>query len=345
MAHAVKKFVPESVPHDIRTEADDITARGAILHPRGGVVSRLGGMATLYFKEGSRPEVRREVLAILAEFLAAYGQTITRYQRRDERRLRTWPAQSVPDAYRDPALQEDPEAPFYISMRGLGEGDSDPCLALFWASLTTQEDEALFRPLSAIRLHVPPQVLLDDPDGFARRLAGWAARLPLVHGTAGLGALSAPGLEDQYAAWWLWLEAYPGLEYDAVGSYWSELRTSIRDREGGPWKPRSSNWLTFLGPQAVATLGAVTAVSAALGPGVAVVQAGPSLMLRAGTRPVLGSAAEGGVPAAYRNVARLIRSIRFTDYRYSVIKYPEPVAPDSAARLARCLAWLRRMDD
>lgn len=80
------------------------------------------------------------------------------------------------------------------------------------------------------------------------------------------------------------------------------------------------------------------AVSAAVDPGVAVTPAGHALMLRAGARPVLGSAAEGSVPAAFRDVARLIRPIRFDDCRHPVISCPETVALDSAARLARCLA-------
>ena len=340
MARAVKEFIPESVPLDIRTEADDMEARGLIRHPRGGVLSRLGGMATLHFTGGSTPEVRREVLAILEEFLAAYGQTITGYQRPGQRRRSRWPAGTVPDAYADPAQTDDPDQPLFYIMTTPVDGDSDPCLSFFMGLCTTREEGRLRRPLSGIRLHVPPRVLLDDPDGFARRLAGWAARLPLAHGTAGLGALSAPGGEGSTCAWWLWLEAYPGLEYDAMGSYWAEL-SDVPDRF---WKPRSSNWLTFLGPQAVAALGGAGAVTAAVDQGVAVTRAGSALMLRAGTRPVLGSAATGGIPEAYRQVARLIRPIRFEDYRYSVIRYPEGVAPDRAARLARCLAWLRRMD-
>ena len=344
MAHAIPRFVPDYVPLDIPLDAAAIAERAVLRHPRGGVLSRLGGMATLYFRQGPAPEVRRTVNGILAGYLAAYGATISSYQRIDERRLRRWDGRGLPQCYLDTAEATDPASCHYVKMMASGEGDSDPCFARFWSHCVSAEDEGFFRPLSVIRLHVPPAVLLDAPDAFAARLADWAGRLPLVHGTAGLGALSTPGYENQYAAWWLWLEAYPALEYDAAGSYLSEVRSALRDRSGGEWKPRSSNWLTFLGPQAVEALGGAGPMRSALGPEVQVSPAGPALCLRAGPRPALGSAATGGIPEAYRQVARLIAPIRFEDYAYSVITYPDHMAPDRAARRERTLRWLRRLD-
>lgn len=264
MARAVKEFVPESVPLDLRTEADDIAARG--------MLSRLGGMATLYFRQGSAPEVRRAVNGILTDYLAAYGATISSYHGADERRLRRWDGRGLPQCYVDMAEATDPAARHYVKMEATGQGDSDPCFAMFWSHCASAEDERLFMPLSVIRLHLPPAALLEAADDLAARLADVS-------------------------------------------------RAAGGDGAGGG-----------------------AAVSAAVEPGVAVTPAGPALMLRAGPRPASGPAATGGIPEAYRQVARLIAPIRFEDYEFCVIRYPDHLAPDRGARREQTLRWLRRMD-
>lgn len=65
----------------------------------------------------------------------------------------------------------------------------------------------------------------------------WAGRLEASHGSCGLGALSEPGAETMDDAYYYpWLMQYLGLEYDAMGDYFSESW-----KNEGYKQPRSSN--------------------------------------------------------------------------------------------------------
>lgn len=326
------------VPADLRLASDDIETRGILRHPRGGVKSRLGGMASLYFTEGWEPSTRHALLSILQDYLGLFGDGIARFKLAQEKRMRLYPGHGIPAQYRDAAEIGDKDALFYIHLMSEGDGDSDPRRLRFLAFANPVDRLPRGRPLSGLKLHLPTALLLDTPDEAVRLLADWAGRLQIAHGTAGLAALSEPGAEDQGAWWWPWLEAYPGLDYDAMGSYWSELRRDTAQL----WRPRASNWLTFLGSRAVEALGGRGAVAAALDRTVDLSAAGGALVLRAGPAPALGSAATGGIPEGWRSVAGLIRPIRFEGYAASVIRFGD--RGDRAANLGRMSSWLRRFD-
>lgn len=295
-------------------------------------------MASLYFVDGWTEAVRCALLSILDDYLDLFGDRISEFQAGNDSRLRRHTGKDIPAPYLDPVAICDESALFYCQMMSKPEGGSDPCELRFMAFGNPRPTLPLSQPLSGLKLYLPAQLLLETPDRAAELLSDWAARLPIVHGTAGLAALSDPGGELQAAWWWPWLEAYPGLDYDAMGSYWSELR----ENAGDFWKPRASNWLTFLGPLAVDVLGGPGKLTASLETEVELSKAGRVMMLRAGPLPVLGSAATGGVPAGWRSVARLIRPIRFETYKYSTICFPEVF--DRGTRLARMLEWIRRFD-
>lgn len=327
-----------SVPADLRLDAADIEARGLLHHPKGRVKSRLGGMASLHFTDGWMPATRHAILSILEDYLGRFGDGIARFKLAQDKRMRPYSGQGIPAQYRDAAVIGDEDALFYVHMMSDGDGDSDPCRLRFLALGNPLDRLPRGRPLSGLKMHLPAAFLLETPDEAHRLLSDWAGRLPIAHGTAGLAALSEPGAEDQGACWWPWLEAHPGLDYDAMGSYWSELR---RDTEQ-LWRPRASNWLTFLGPRAVDALGGHGAVPTALDRTIELSTTGRTLVLRASPSPVLGSAATGGVPEGWRSVARLIRPIRFEAYRHSVIRFPD--RPDRTTHVAAMLAWLGRFD-
>jgi hypothetical protein len=63
------------------------------------------------------------------------------------------------------------------------------------------------------------------------------------------------------------------------------------------------------------------------------------LIIRAGRLPALGNEASGGIPEAYRTVARIIKPIRFEGYQSGVIKEPVPVKGPEVT-----LEWIRRFD-
>ena len=122
-----------------------------------------------------------------------------------------------------------------------------------------------------------------------------------------------------------------------MGSYWSECSWT------GYRQPRSSNWLTILGNENVELLGGVAPIGEQLRSDVNLIEIKDGgLILRASKLPALGDLRTGGIPEGYRDVARLMRPIRYEGYEFGVIKLP--FATDRAGDLTETLKWIRRFD-
>jgi hypothetical protein len=335
-------------PTDLRCDPGDIERRGIGIDlghrqvfaadgtwrkiPRHRIVSRVGIMASLYFECGCDVEKRRAALACLQEYLSLCPDAITHYDLGDGGWPRRWRDGGLPPPYRESRRLMEPS--FYLSMKRYKRAEhDDPTLYRF---LLLASDGSAGAPLSNIKVHFPPSIVFADPDRFIALIGRWSSALAVVHGTAGLGALSVPGTEMDEPYHYPWLLNYPALEYDAVGAYFSEVRFT-----GAHRRPRSSNWLTILGPTNVAALGGTAAMTASLTPEMAMIDQDGVVIVRAAALPTLGDAANGGVPRGYRSVARLIRPIRFQEYRYDVIRVPFTMATHGAEET---LNWIRRFD-
>jgi hypothetical protein len=212
------------------------------------------------------------------------------------------------------------------------EQDNDPSLWRVMAFGFAKRNAT--RPLSGLKVHFAPAALLSNPDEFAAMVADWCGRLDAVHGSGGLGILTVPGRETSWRpCHYPFLQRYPALEYDAMGNYWSEVRTS------GYQKPRSSNWLTILGKDSVEALGGARKIQEMLLPDMALYRYEIGIVIRAGERPELGDGLTSTVPDTYRVAAHIIKPVRFEGYEYGVIK-----VPDHLNGLEVTLNWIRRFD-
>ncbi|WP_064696840.1 type VI immunity family protein [Rhizobium aegyptiacum] len=324
-------------PHNLKLDPADIEARGVLRDRETNLIrSRVGILLSLYFKDGYLREKRRELIGALGEYLGFFGDQITHFKHGEDGRLYKYSGEGMPDAYlRDADLPE--SQMFYLHVRHYDPREqNDPSLYTFMAFGHQRGDQW---PLSGLKVYIPPSFVFEQTERFLKLIEGWCDRLDVVHGSGGLGTLSNPGSETSGDAYYYpWLAEYPALEYDAMGNYFAATY------KGGFDRPRSSNWLTILGGDNVAQLGGEAAIAAQLSGDMSVIRLKSGIMIRAGALPALGNTAAGGVPAAYRNVARIVKPIRFEEYRFSIFKLPAHLNSGKEARLAENLKWIRRFD-
>lgn len=329
-------------PLDLKPDPKDIEERGVL---RSGskrtIRSRVGILLSIYFLDGWKKEKRQALLDNLQDYLDLFADKITHFQPYGDgnsKRMLRYSGRHIPEGYEAiPNLGESESTFLHVTKIDLKEQD-DPSLYLFMAF---GHEKGTRRPLSGLKVYVPPSFVFEDPDRYVALVTRWCDRLGAIHGSSGLGALSRPGVELMEDAYhYPLLMHYPGLEYDAMGTYWSECS------EGGYERPRSSNWLTILGSANVDTLGGEdTMIREKLTPDIEVKRYSDGVVLRAGRLPVLGTSETGGIPKAYQTVARFVKPIRFEGYRYNIMKLPRPMLDlDREVRLQVTLNWLRRFD-
>jgi hypothetical protein len=316
---------------------DDIVSNGHIVHPRyREIYSRIGFGVSLYFFDGWTPAKREALQSIRSDYLAVFPGGLTHVHTTGKTRVPITPKRLEQAAANFESMDEN--TLFYFCLQQIdlqAENDPRECFLLAFGN----EKNSPTRKMSGIRIHLPVQFALSDPQRTGRLVADWAGRLGAAHGTAGLAALLAGGVTTGGDA--LHFEAlrqYPCLDFDAMGSYWSELNFAPGPNKGYD-KLRASNWLTFVGDMFVAKLGGAGALRAKLSPDIPVLPYAGGLCLQAGPAPELGDAKRGYIPEAYRTVARAIRPVRFEDYKYGVFDVPEGI-DDHAVMLA----WLKRFD-
>jgi hypothetical protein len=338
MDSAVRLIASMKFPTDLKLDPVDIEERGVL---RDDVVnkirSRVGILLSIYFLEGWRPEKRRALLTNLQEYLYHFADNVTHYQVGDENRYRRWDGDGLPKPYRDLDQIDESEELYCSMIQDDPKESDDPSLWRFIAFGFSQSKKR--RPLSGLKAHFPPSFVFANPDRFVDLVRTWSERVGAIHGSAGLGALSVPGWETSEDAYYYpWLMQYPALEYDAMGDYW------VESEDGGYERARSSNWLTILGRDNAFELGGVPKIQARFTSGMSLEYYDGGIVIRAGKLPALGDQANGGIPEAYRTVARLIKPIRFEEYRWSIIKLPPHLNTGREARLAETMQWIRRFD-
>jgi hypothetical protein len=321
------------IPTDLCLDPRDIEERG-VLQTSGShsIVSRVGILLSIYFLEGWRSDKRQALMLILQDYLALCPDRGMHYQPGDGRSMPALSGMELPKPYRGLAAIGQDEELYYNVCHYDPEEDDEVSLWRMMGFGFARSN--VTRRLSGLKVHFPTGFVLDDPEHFIGLVRRWCGRLGAIHGSAGLGILTEPGSETSWGpCFYPFLTQYPALEYDDMGSYWSQTR------HGGYENPRSSNWLTVLGDDNIGALGGIEKIRSSLRPDMDLVSYNGGVVIRAGHLPALGNEETGGIPEAYRTVARLIKPIRFEGYRWGVIKPPEPLEG-----LDVTLAWIRRFD-
>jgi Protein of unknown function (DUF3396) len=167
-------------------------------------------------------------------------------------------------------------------------------------------------------------------------------KLKPLSGYAGIGVIESPNrsISQEFEALvYRWAQRFPGLEVDYPTGHSIWLREG---RPGGKGGIKGVNWLTVVGDRYLAELGSVDQVEADLAAldarflvhrfeGGAIVQAGP--------RPQLGDAERNRWPELYVKLAKYLKPIRITEHR------PFHSGLGMCFDVERSEAWLRRFDD
>jgi len=300
------------------------------------IISRVGFLLSMYYLDGHRNEKRDGLLKIVSEFIGFFRERITSYQKENSKRLTPWDGNGIPKCYLDLSHQTKRSALYYIHLiEQTDRNNEDPelCRLMAFAS----DEKTPWRPLSAVKIHIPPTWFFRNVETFVDAVNRWCGYVHCQHGSAGLGVLSNSGVGFQAEpSHYFFLKRYPGLEFDAFGSYLSESAAA----EGQAYRrPRSSNWLTMLGDENLALLGGPHAVAQQIKPGMEFLGYDGGAIIRAGQTPQWGDATKGDIPRLYSEAAAIIKPIRFEEYKFGFIKVPDPLDYTEES-----LKWLRRFD-
>ena len=218
------------IPTDLRLDPVDIEERG-VLCAGSGIPARVGILLSIYFLDGWRNEKRQALLRILEDYLSRFASDITHYQA-DEGSGRHWNGEGLPEAYRNLDRIDPDDQLSYHMWRFDSEDGEDASLWRIMGRGFARNNTT--RPLSGVKAHFPPSFVFADPERFLEVVRRWCDCLGAVHGSAGLGVLTIPGWEVQEPYHYPFLMHYPGLEYDAMGSYWSATRDGGMRKRGRP---------------------------------------------------------------------------------------------------------------
>lgn len=308
----------------------------SIKNDDGHVALQVALIATVYFPDPYKREVREGVLACCEE-----------YFRRTEGNLR-W-------ALYKGKRRMDPFGPGALPT-WLPNLDERKGFSIVCHSGETQEDAGAF----SIHAFGPERLpflqygylQIAYPLGFGAG-AGYAAlfdsllyvcrTLTPASGYGGIGILESPYTltsEPYEPVVYQWAQRLPGLEadYPISHSIWlAECRNGGEGIKGG-------NWLTTLHDRFVEELGGKDKVESdlvALDPGFAVHRYDGGMVIQAGAHPELGDAVKGIWPTRYVKLAKYLRPLRVTEHN----AFQHHRAGEERFDKARSEAWLRRFDD
>lgn len=255
---------------DIEREVDKIELNSA----KGQPVIRLGLIATLYFRHGHQPAVRKKIAACFSEFHAEFGGVLRAIVYR--RRGRLTPEKLHGALERFSAEGEGRELNIN-SARSVHEAESH-CLQV----LTEREVcESVSR--SYIKITMPWQMLKsqDDVDRFQAWVMRLADRVDAEHGYAGLSPVLPYDFDSCSHLEYAIARTYPGLEAD-THAYAASLKLA--------GFIKGINWLTLVSRALLERLGGLDLVRTDLSSheGIQCLEYAGGLAIRAGARPELG---------------------------------------------------------
>ena len=330
-----------SIPK-LTLDAEDITTNGLIRVGKYNLIkARIGVMLSLHFLHGWEKSKRQAVLAMAEEYINLFPDDVNRYKLPGERRYRKLSSSVLPQEYKKIIdASEDTKSYIFLAHDSELEGPYAPPLWLFWSSIFSKEQAKVFpngksdRPLSGVKVHFPPHFLFDNPDRFVDLVTRWSQAIGALHGSAGLAVITEPGAENENLYNYPLAKAYPALDYDNRGMFWTEIR------KGGWENVRTSNWLTILGEEPIARIGGAEVVREAMKEDMSLIPYEGGLVIRARELPALGDEATGGIPEGYRVAAHLIKPVRFEGYNWGGIF----ALPEEDEDLPATHEWIRRFD-
>ena len=308
---------------------------------QGRLVIFPGVIGTVFFERGSKPDVRRGLLACFDRFEQLFGPYLKGGRNGDDGRFSRKTPRGV-EAIRRAILETPPEIKVEVVRSSAIDEDSAAAYQiktltnLAMASDYTIPGGAIVkkgrdRGLSYMKFWMPMD-FVNTPEGvrsYEAFLRFVCEQLPVRGGYGGLSSILPYSFHEYMPQEWALAQRFSGLEIDSYAfiqdeeyetmSYAGESAerpTEIYDDLPPGAKVRrygfikGVNWYTLIGNLFVDRLGGEAAVRAELArPDIGIERIGHCLLIRAGDFPRLG-APEEGLPEPYVFVNRVLRVLR-----------------------------------
>jgi len=317
---------------DLRRAFDLIAGAPLQVDSSGRVLAKVALIATLYFRDGYRQDVRQSVLECVREYRDLFGEQL-RWALLGEGRF------VLSAHYTDAAIQA------YLLDDRLGIVDSVATWSFDWHGGQAREAseyllEALgssrreceqLGELSYVKLAIPLTSFVERPPLLPQMLLRWCRRLRPCHGYGGIGIILPPEtaqLPLVERAVFACAQRHPGIEVDYPINHSLWLRDAIK---GG-------NWITVLSDRWIDDLGGRATICETLGDGFQLADYSGGSMILAGTTPEIGDRNRNVDTPRYRRLAKVLKPIRLT-------VHPAIHGPAGGYDRAGFEQWLARFDD
>lgn len=301
----------------------------------GDVVLRVALIATVYFPDAYKREVREGVLACTEEYFRRSQGNLRWALHRGKRRMDPFGPDAAPTWL--PSVDE--RSSFSVICHS---GETEESAGAFSIDALGSERRP-YLDYGYLRISYP--LGYGGDGGYAALLDSllYVCRtLTPASGYGGIGILESPydSISNQYEPTvYQWAKRFPGLEADYPTSHSNWLPEGRNGGEG----IKGANWLTVLHDRFLEELGGKDKVEsdlAALDPEFCVHRYDGGIVIQAGAHPELGDAVKGIWPVRYVKLAKYLRPLRVTEHNAF-----QHGGPEERFDKARSEAWLRRFDE
>ncbi|HSN96946.1 MAG TPA: type VI immunity family protein [Candidatus Nanopelagicales bacterium] len=300
----------------------------------GNVVLQVALLATVYFEDAYKREVREAVTECSHEYFRRCGRHLRWAYQPDKRQMEAFGKGKGSDVKAWlPTLPEDRS--FSVIFHGADhERGASPYSFEAYGAQRQPYTEYGF-----LRLSLP----LGFGDSLRDTLLSVCRTLKPASGYAGIGIIESPdnAISSEYEPIvYEWAQRFPGLEADYPVSHSLWLPEG---RHGECEGIKGVNWLTALHDRFLRELGGVDKVAsdlAVLDPGFSVHEYGGGAIIQAGQHPMLGDVERDIWPTQYVKLAKYLLPVRVTTHNAF-----QHDGPGERFDNERSEAWLRRFDD
>ena len=328
------------MPDDMDLLKSLLSENLTVVDPKGREVLQIALLATVYFEETHRREVREAIVGWCEEFFRRFDAGLLWALHPDTRQMEHYGEGkgSNPRAWLL-ALGEDESFSLVYHGAAHERGAGTPSLKVLGV------EQQPFVQLGYLQVAFPLLWWSEKPGMLSEVLLAICRKLQPLSGYGGIGVVQSPdsgiGHRWEHVIYEL-AQRFPGLEADFPidHSIWLS-----QGREGNRGGIKGVNWLTVVADRYLDELGGGAKVEGdvrALDSRFIVHRYDGGLLIQAGERPQLGNAEHDRWPELYVKLARYFRPIRITEHRPFGHAGPGPRFGNDKEE---ALKWLRRFDE
>jgi hypothetical protein len=308
-------------------EAHEPLDRVSVRDPAGWTAVTLGLVATVYFEEPWRKEIREAVTNLAHWYLDQFADKLRWSEQPKTGRMRPMTSRHVL-LPRDwlPQHDDSEEVWSFFYHGGEHELDASPFV------VTATGTDSIRRWLGRFHVSFPLHWFKDRSGTFPEYLRSVSDQLKPISGYGGVGILESSSLVERrhhQAVVRTLAERFPGFEVEAEHVSVHHLKEGIK----------GVNWLTVLSDRWVEALGGLDALRARLDDSIfPFYPYDGGVVIQAGPKPVIGDVKANRWPTHYVTLAKVLKPIQIKNH------YPMHFGGVGGLEHEATLAWLFRFD-